>query len=115
MAELAQLAGEQFDFVVYDSPPVVAVTDSTLVGAVADGVLLCVGAGRVNREDVTAALGRLSLGEVRVLGIVLNRFLPDVDSFGARYRRYTAYGYGYTTDAPEAPPVTRRPGANAAM
>jgi capsular exopolysaccharide synthesis family protein len=111
MKALAKLAGERFDFVVYDSPPVVAVTDATILGSLADGVLLCVGAGRVNREDVVAALNRLAQGEVRLLGVVLNRVLPDAGTYGARYQRYAAYRYDDKTETEAAD----RPGATAAM
>ncbi len=112
MREFFKLAFQRFDYIVFDSPPVVPVTDATILGSLTDGVILTVGAGLAQRDDATSALERLAVGNNRILGVILNRFQPDGAGAG-RYQRYAAYGYGYGGDAGSTPPD--RPSANAKL
>jgi capsular exopolysaccharide synthesis family protein len=98
MREYLELARQRFDYVVFDSPPALPVTDSTLLGSMADGVVLCVGAGTVLREDARSCLERLRLSEVRVLGVALNRFRVAGGRYGKQYRSYEAYVDSSTGD-----------------
>ena len=91
MRELIQVVRGAFDFVVIDTPPVLAVTDSTLVGSICDGIILCLRARSVVREDARASRERLRLADVRVLGTVLNRYLQTHGNYGKRYEKYEAY------------------------
>jgi capsular exopolysaccharide synthesis family protein len=63
----------QFDWVVLDSPPVLAVTDPCLIARVASGVLFVVGSGRTSRDAAAAAVERLEAVGVPFVGAVLNR------------------------------------------
>jgi capsular exopolysaccharide synthesis family protein len=81
------------DLVIVDSPPFMAVADTSAIARHCDGILLVVAQGTPLRllEDVQE---RLALVSARVLGYVFNRSRPrrkraDYDRFG-----YT-YGYGY--------------------
>jgi capsular exopolysaccharide synthesis family protein len=91
MAALVRMARETFDFVVVDSPPVLAVTDSILVGSVVDAVVLCLRARQVVREDARACRERLRLAGLRVLGLVLNRHREALGRYGKSYYHYSAY------------------------
>ena len=97
MKDFVQFVRDQFDYVLFDTPPVVPVTDAALVGAEADGLVLCVGAGIVKRDEVLACEERLSHADVRILGAVLNR--GEMEGGRGDYA-YDAYGYGGET--PEA-------------
>ncbi|HEX5758369.1 MAG TPA: polysaccharide biosynthesis tyrosine autokinase [Thermoanaerobaculia bacterium] len=92
MREWLRLARSRFDFVVVDTPPVLPVTDATIAGAWADGVVLTLRAGKVTREDARACLERLRQAEVKVLGAVLNRHRSAQGQSGKRYRYYESYG-----------------------
>lgn len=105
MRELVERLRGSFDFVVFDTPPTLAVTDSTLVGSLADGVILCVRSAQVDRRDAARALDRLRMADVHVLGTVLNAHRAAGGSY--RYA-YEAYAYA----APEAEPE-RAPGSAA--
>ncbi len=98
MRELIAHARRQFDVVLIDSPPALAVTDSVIIGSIADGVVLCFRAGRVLREEVRACRERLTRAEVRVLGAVLNRQRPK----GGRDLRYKGYAETYGEQAETA-------------
>jgi len=66
-------ARDHFDFVVIDSPPLLAVSDGLLLANVADGVLLVVESGRSREEQLQAAMLRLHQTGAVALGAVLNR------------------------------------------
>lgn len=91
MRELVRRARSRFDFVVIDTPPVLAVTDATLIGSLADGVVLCLRAGKVLREEARACRDRLLMSEVKILGTVLNRHRESGGVGGRRYLQYEAY------------------------
>lgn len=89
---------ENFDYVLFDSPPILPVTDAVELGKKADGVLLVVRAGETDRNALVDAKRILDRANVRVLGAVLNAL--DVERhYGYyhkyRYSYYYRYGYGY--------------------
>jgi len=79
-----------YDHVVFDSPPVLAVSDPVILGSVVDAVLLVVRAGHTPRPSLKLAAAKFEQSGIRPVGIVLNDL--DLDDGGARYYRY--YG-GY--------------------
>jgi len=90
MRELLRRARGRFDFVIVDTPPVLAVTDATIIGSMTDGVVLCLRAGKVLREDARTCRDRLVMAEVKILGSVLNRHRESSVS-GRKYYYYEAY------------------------
>lgn len=93
MQEFLRVAQTGFDFVIIDTPPVLAVTDAVLVGAMCDGTVLCFRSQKVLRESVQACRNRLVMSEVRVLGAVLNRYVPSRSGgYGQGYYHYESYG-----------------------
>jgi polysaccharide biosynthesis transport protein len=82
----------RFDFVVLDTPPALAVTDATIVGMLADGVVLTLRSGKVTREEARLCRDRLRQSGVKILGAVLNRYRSLQAGLGKRYRYYEAYG-----------------------
>jgi capsular exopolysaccharide synthesis family protein len=91
MTEMLAALRASFDFVIVDTPPVLAVTDATLIGSMVDGMVLCLRARKVQREDARACRDRLLLNEVRILGTVLNRFRATQGSYSKHYQQYAAY------------------------
>ena len=70
------------DIVLFDAPPIVAVTDGAVLGTKVDGVLLVVCAGRTRREHVQRARELLERVHVRIVGAVLNDAPRDVALVG---------------------------------
>jgi capsular exopolysaccharide synthesis family protein len=60
------------DVVLFDAPPIIAVTDAVVLGMKVDGVLLVVRAGRTRREHAERAKELLERVHVRIVGAVLN-------------------------------------------
>lgn len=67
IARLLELA----DIVLFDAPPLVAVTDASLLASKVDGVLLVVAAGNTRRDHVRAAKDRLDKVNAWLVGAVL--------------------------------------------
>jgi len=65
------------DIVLFDAPPVIAVTDAALLASKLDGVLLVVSAGHTRREHAQRAKALLERIHVHIVGTVLTN--ADVD------------------------------------
>lgn len=68
---------EQADMVLIDAPPVLGVTDAAVVGALADGVLLVVNAGKTRRDHAERAKELLENARVRIVGVTLTNAPAD--------------------------------------
>lgn len=65
------------DLVLFDAPPVIAVTDAAVLGSKTDGVLLVLEAGRTRRDHAQRARELLEKVKVRLIGAVLNNAQVD--------------------------------------
>jgi protein-tyrosine kinase len=72
MQQLLDEMKEQFGVILFDTPPVLAVTDGLIISSYCDGVLLVVHAGKVKRDLVKKAKASLEHVQARILGVVLN-------------------------------------------
>jgi polysaccharide biosynthesis transport protein len=97
MSSFLESVGVTFDFIILDVPPVMAVADALILGALTDGVVLCVHGGLTPRERVVRARNRLIRANVRILGVLLNNLREQPDRYRQRYG-YEDYqgpsGYG---------------------
>lgn len=97
MGEFVDWARANFDMVVFDTAPTLAVTDAILLGRRVDGTVLCLRAGYVQRRDARVCRDRLAQAGVRVLGAVLNRAHALDGRYESGYGGYgdeAAYGAG---------------------
>ncbi len=107
MARLAKYASQNFDFVVFDTPPIAAVADALIVGQLSDGIVLCIRGGKTPRELAAHARDRILRSNIRILGVLINNL--DQSALGYGYQgnyRYAGYyadpaatGEGTTTAA----------------
>lgn len=87
MEEIIALLREQADMVLFDAPPLIVVTDASLLASKVDGVLLVVEAGSTRRDHVRAAKDRLDKVNAWLVGSVLLN-APFDRSFGGYYPNY---------------------------
>ncbi len=97
-----------YDHVLFDSPPVLSVSDPLIVAAAADICIIVVRAGRSARQSIRAVVERLAQAAGGPLGVVLNDL--DIDTPGAAFDRHE-YDVRYSP-APAAHPAS---GADAAQ
>ncbi len=84
MEEIIAALKARADIVLFDAPPVVAVTDAAVLGTKVDGVLLVISAGKTRREHALRAREVLDRVKVRLVGAVLNN-APADQSMGGYY------------------------------
>jgi capsular exopolysaccharide synthesis family protein len=70
---LKNLQSGPFDWVIVDTPPVLAVTDAVIIARGVSGVVFVIGSEMTRRAHVERALEILMTGRPRSLGCVLNR------------------------------------------
>ncbi|MBV8203378.1 MAG: tyrosine protein kinase, partial [Acidobacteria bacterium] len=102
MFDWLRAARTRFEYIIIDTPPALAVTDATIVGVIADGVVLTLRSGKVTREEARMCRDRLRQADVRILGAVLNRYRSTHSGLYRRYRAYETYVAAEKPAAPQA-------------
>jgi non-specific protein-tyrosine kinase len=101
MHEALKYLTEKFDYVVVDSPPVMAVTDAVVLSTQVDSVLVVTEAGRTQRTPLKQTVENLRNVKANLVGVVLNRLSSRGDGYGYYYYYRNAYyfedGSGGTT------------------
>jgi capsular exopolysaccharide synthesis family protein len=87
-ARLLETLAEQADILLLDTPPVLPVADTLVIGRMAAGALLVVESRRTPATVVQQAKNALTRNQTRLLGVVLNKVQR-------RDLAASAYGYGY--------------------
>jgi tyrosine-protein kinase len=107
LADLLADMRDHYDFVVVDTPALLAVSDAAAVAARADGVVLVVQHGQTSRDQVAAAVDTLDAVSARLLGTVLTMTKGRL----RRERRVPSYQVPVSTarrDGPLAPATAPR-------
>ena len=94
--DFMETLGQHFDWVIIDSPPVMAVTDASIIAHSATGVVFVVAAEMTSRGPAKAALEQLDSAKAKYVGGILNRV--DVRRNPYYYARYyrSEYANYYT-------------------
>lgn len=91
MKQTLQQLREGYDYVIIDSPPVLPVADSVILGTMVDAVVLVIKGQATSKEMVRQAYSKLARLNVHVIGSVLN----DVDVTSGDYYYYRGYYASY--------------------
>ncbi len=70
--DLLSTLRDRYDYIVVDSPPVLMVTDASILAAICDLTILVVKHERTRRKTMISALERLAAFDANVLGVLLN-------------------------------------------
>jgi len=93
LREVVQGLRNQFQAILFDSPPIAVVTDPVLLSRLADGTILVVQSGKTAREVAQRAKEQLQSVKATLLGVVLNDV--QVHKEGYYYRHYGRYYHHY--------------------
>ena len=94
MKRLIEEVSEQFDVILIDTPPIVAVTDAAILAQEVDGVILVLASGEVNKDFAQRAKELLDKVGAKILGAVLNK--ADMKT-----SEYYYYYYYHGSDDPK--------------
>lgn len=89
MEKLLSKVNEYYDYVLIDTPPVLAVTDAAIVGRYAGTSLLVARFGDTPAKEVEATVKRFAQNGIDICGVILN-------GVQRRAGGYYGYGYGYS-------------------
>jgi Mrp family chromosome partitioning ATPase len=92
MGNLIKELRDKFDVILFDSPPVLPVTDAVLLASKVDGVILCYEVGRTSRDALARAKIQLESAGAKIVGLILNHTVPQS---AAIYPYYYSYKYRY--------------------
>ncbi|MFQ2912527.1 polysaccharide biosynthesis tyrosine autokinase [Aeromonas caviae] len=95
---LLDWAAEHYDFVIVDSPPILAVTDAAIVGQHVGASLLVARFAKTAVKEVEVAIRRFEQNGVAIKGILLNAVEKKASSYYGNYGYYQ-YSYGDKTKA----------------
>jgi capsular exopolysaccharide synthesis family protein len=84
---------ERYDFILVDSPPIMAVADGLLLSRMVDSVLFVVRSGVTPKPVAREARSKLARVKARIIGVVLN----GTSSSSTDQERLVAYGKNYGT------------------
>lgn len=106
---LLTFAHQEFDLVVLDGPPIVALADALLLASAASGTLVIVRACSTSKKIVKRAMSRLHFARARVIGAMLNCFDARKVGFEYGYYGYSADYHYYGKDKPELTASSGKP------
>lgn len=83
MQHFMERALEEFDLIIFDTPPVLAVTDAQILGNLCQGSVLVVSSGKTEKDNLLKTKELLTATNGRLLGVVLNN--KKIDKKGNYY------------------------------
>ncbi len=86
-----EVLGPRYDHIIIDSPPILAVTDATIIGQMVGGALMVLKAGEHPMREIEHAVKRLQQANVNLRGILFNDIAVSSQRYGAG-----KYHYQYT-------------------
>ena len=93
MAEVMRQLRQRYDYVIFDTPPMLSVTDPAIVATQADGMVLVIRQGYCTRRMLSRAAQILSDLDVKVYGFVFNGVDASLPEYYG-YLGYYTYEYG---------------------
>ncbi len=102
MSSLLETLKKDFDLILIDTPPVLAVTDSVILASKSDSVILVYRVGKTARSILSRSKTQLIDSGAKVSGIILNNISPEMEMRYGYYYHYKYYGKYYTDGKEEA-------------
>ncbi|MDP5337682.1 MAG: polysaccharide biosynthesis tyrosine autokinase [Nodularia sp. (in: cyanobacteria)] len=94
MHELVQQAAQDYDCVIIDTPPLTFIADASIIGKLADGILLVSRPGVVNSDAIKTTKTLLENSRLSVLGMVVNGVSGNSSYYYSNYNYQQKNGDG---------------------
>ncbi|MBN1779754.1 polysaccharide biosynthesis tyrosine autokinase [bacterium] len=92
MEKLISKASGLYDIVLFDTPPVIAVTDAAVLATKVDGVVLVTRSGETDRDVIYRSKTQLEKVNAKMLGVLMNGVNVNM-MYGSYYQYYQYYYY----------------------
>ncbi|MGX7951265.1 GumC family protein [Tsuneonella sp. HG249] len=92
LGRLVRQAGERFDLVIVDGPPMLGLADAPLMAKAVEGVLYTIEANGIRTRAIETGLNRLRFSGATVFGALVTKLTAANSAYGYGY----GYGYGYS-------------------
>ncbi|WP_334223366.1 CpsD/CapB family tyrosine-protein kinase [Planococcus maritimus] len=79
---------ERYDLIIFDSPPILSVSDSKIMANKCDGTVLVVNTGKTEKQSAIKARDSLTTSKAYIVGVVMNNYKLSKD-------HYYSYEYNY--------------------
>jgi len=93
MGSLVDSMKQHFDYILFDSPPLLPVSDAVVLGPKIDGVILVVWGGKTTRDALKRAKEKLDTHQIKCAGVILNNI--SLDEHDYYYMRHYYHYYGH--------------------
>ena len=95
LRDFIEQAKEEYEFIIFDSPPILSTADAAILSSKMDAVLLVYRIGSVSRGLLKRSTTQLEQVKSRLLGVIINGMKPNIspDFHDLKYYRYY-YSYG---------------------
>lgn len=103
MRDFLSMVRDKYDYILLDSPPVIAVTDSEILARYADATALVVSANTTEIELMMRSLEIIQQDNINFIGTILNNFVYK-SSYGSYYKYYYYYTRPRKADRSKLPP-----------
>lgn len=94
MLDLVEMASNEYDLVILDSPPVTVAADASILGKIGNGILLVVRPEVADSGSFGYTKRVLEQSEQNVFGMVVNGITPENNSYSYNYYYYMSSYYG---------------------
>ena len=92
MSRFIRMMADECDFILFDLPPMLEISDALVLGAKVDGMVLVVQGDKTSREALKKAREKLDLLKVRTIGVIINNVTVPHHGY-YYYKGYHYHGY----------------------
>jgi polysaccharide biosynthesis transport protein len=89
---------KDYDYVIFDTPPIVGVSDTRLIATLVDGLVYIVSLNVAQRQTIDRAVDIISSIQTPVLGLVINRVEQEHSGYQEHYQYYQESNQKYAID-----------------
>lgn len=93
MQKVVEELATRYDYVIYDTPPCLGISDVSVLGRYMDGAIIAVKHDSTDKRMVEKAMGNIENSGLKVLGAILMEYKADSDVSNSYYYKY-GYKYG---------------------
>jgi len=93
MEQFVTYAKAKFDYIFFDTPPIMVVTDAVVLSKAVDGTIIVMESGRTSRKIVPMLRQKLDNSKAKVTGFIINKIKAQHGDYEHYYEYYTRY-YG---------------------